>query len=262
MADRIPRRLVAAAGVATSVAALLMLAPLAAFAAEATDGSDIGITVTTTPAPSPSTGGSAAGSGSGAVSGSSSTARPSSGTSSLASRAADTTVSTPDGEVQQAAGGAAPVDEVGVPGIVYVSGLNTRDVVSLNPFDGAIETTFTVRNASTETYDVDAVMWLDGPFGNDLSGRVPIAVDAVAPGETRAVRAQLNGVGQWGFVTAHVTVTPPGNVGGVAVSPITREAGVFAAPWFLALALFLGALGFITVRIVSWASRPVTVETA
>lgn len=122
-------------------------------------------------------------------------------------------------------------------GVVFVSGLTTRHLPSLNPAQGSLAVEFTVRNISEQPMDATAHFWVDGPFGNTLSDIDGVAIDHLKSGETRVVAATLPGIGQWTVLNAHAVFTPPASVDGVKLSAVTRDATVLAAPWFSILSL-------------------------
>jgi hypothetical protein len=69
-------------------------------------------------------------------------------------------------------------------------------------------------------------------LGVDLGGSDTIAVRGLAPGEIRTIGADIGGVGQWGVLKAHMTVTPPAELRGVKLEPLSRERWVMATPWY------------------------------
>ena len=142
---------------------------------------------------------------------------------------------------------AAGLDEVGVAGILFVGGLTVTPIPSANPLGGTVVASFTVRNVSSSTFDSEATFWLDGPVGNRISA-VDVDVTALAPGQSRVVTADLPGSGQWGFLTAHATYTPPPVIDDVEIEPMTRDASLFALPWFSAVIAVVALGAFVIVR--------------
>lgn len=136
--------------------------------------------------------------------------------------------------------------EVDLAGILFVGGLTATPIPSLDPFGGTVVASFTVRNVSSSTLDSSATFTLDGPFGNRIS-TIDADVAGLEPGQSRVVTADLPGSGQWGFLTAHATFTPPDVVDGVELDQVTRDASLFAFPWFTAI---LGVLILAAVAIV------------
>jgi hypothetical protein len=145
----------------------------------------------------------------------------------------------------------APTDEErSIGGVLYLSGLTTDYVPSLDPLSGELQVRFTVRNVSTASIDGTARFWLSSPLNTGISSVDEVDVAGLKPGESRVVDAVLPGTGQWTFATAHYTYTPPATVDGVALEPMTRDAFVFLPPLFLIGLLITGAVVFVVVRLV------------
>lgn len=147
-------------------------------------------------------------------------------------------------------------DELSLGGILYVSGLSTEYRPSIDPLSGDLEVRFTVRNVSGASIDSSARFWVTNVFGAELAAVDPVEVPALKPDESRVVSATLSGVGQWTFATAHMTLTPPETVDGVALEPLTRETFVVLPPWFLIVLALAGGVASVVVRLVR-AGRPV-----
>ncbi len=73
-------------------------------------------------------------------------------------------------------------------------------------------------------------------------------VDGLEPDETRRVLVEIDGVGQHTVFRSYVTLTPPEEINGVALAPITRNATVVVAPLFSIT--LLGAIG--TLGALAW----------
>ncbi|HEY0119159.1 MAG TPA: hypothetical protein VGC04_10290 [Cellulomonas sp.] len=136
---------------------------------------------------------------------------------------------------------AAPVPEsspgalhpVSVGGVLYVSGVITRQHPSWDPLGGTLHVEMTVRNATDQVLDASASVGAQTLLGIDLGASDTIAVRGLAPGEIRTVGSDIGGVGQWGILKAHMTITPPETFRGVKLAPLARERWVFAPPWYL-----------------------------
>lgn len=139
-------------------------------------------------------------------------------------------------------------NQVSLGGKLFLDGVRSSYQPSVNPFDGTVTVGFTVKNVSNETIDADARFWATGPFGNDLGSVDKVAVTKLAPGESRVVSAELAGVGQWIFINAGYTFTPPATIDGVAVAPISRTAPLFVFPWALAVVALLGVSAVVAAR--------------
>jgi hypothetical protein len=218
------------------LAATLAFGSTAAFAATGDDDNGVGITVTVTPAPS---------------------------TPAPAGSAASTPPRTP---TKPAVDAVAPVadkpvpadDEVDLGGILFVSGLTSVYSWSINPLDGALDTSFTVRNVSKTTFDSTVRFWVDGPLGNQLSEVADVKVTDLKPGESRTLEAKLGGIGQSTFVQVHAKLSPPKVVEGVKLDPLTRDEFLIIPPWGIAAIAGLGAIGFAGFSLVHFLRRPIS----
>jgi hypothetical protein len=141
-------------------------------------------------------------------------------------------------------------DERSIGGVLYVSGVRTEYAPAIDPLGGELRAQFTIRNVSTSTIDGSARFWVTGPVGTDISVVDSVDVTGLKPGESRLVEAELPGVGQWTFATAHYTYTPPSTVDGVALEPMTRDAFVFLPPLFLLGLAGLAVIAFLVVRLI------------
>jgi len=147
-------------------------------------------------------------------------------------------------------------DEVDLGGILFVSGLSSVYDWSINPLDGATETSLTVRNVSKSTFTSTVRFWADGPIGNRLSEVADVKVTDLKPGESRTLEARLGGIGQSTFVQVHATLTPPKVVDGVKLDSLTRDQFIVIAPWGLAALGGLGVVGFAVFSLVQFLRRP------
>ena len=208
---------------------------ISAMAADGDSGGGIGISVTvpsSTPTLTPS---STVPATSTTVNGNTTTTTPRGGTSSgtpSSSVPAVNTVSTDPLD-----------DQVGLGGVVVISGLTSTNNPSINPLEGTLTTRFTVRNVSDDELDASAKFWITNVVGAKLSSRT-VTVRDLAAGESRVVEATLPGVGQWTALTTHMTFTPPAEVDGTKLVPVTRDAVIFVEPWFAFAGLLLAAAGY------------------
>jgi hypothetical protein len=140
-------------------------------------------------------------------------------------------------------------DEVDLGGVLNVGGLSSASIPSLNPFAGELQMWFTVRNVSRSTVQATAQFWMEGIFGNRISGVDGVLIADLKPGEVRTVSAELPGVGQWTVITAHATFNPPETVDGAELSPLTRDTTVFSLPWLMVLIASVALGAWATVQI-------------
>jgi hypothetical protein len=245
---------------AVAILAASVIALLALPAGPAVASSQSTVTCSTTASPAPSEGGvdmsativgpatspcdakpnGSVSSGSGSTPGSTSIRQNGSGTGSVVD---------PAGVVTEGDLPTLTLDEVDLGGMLSIGGLSSSYRPSFNPFGGDLELSFTVRNTSQSTVDATADFWMEGPFGLRISSADDVAVAALKPGETRTVSASLPGVGQWTILTAHTTFTPPETVDDVPLTPLTRDATVFALPWFVVLLVALGLAAWVVVLV-------------
>lgn len=146
----------------------------------------------------------------------------------------------------------APAGTETVGGVLAVGGLSTSYAPSRNPLIGTVHVQMTVQNLSSEVIAPTVGFWLTNALGMRLSQQDVQGVGVIAPGELRVAEADLTGVGQWAAVDVHMKLTPPAQIGGVAINPLTRDRWVFAPPWFVAVALVVGAAVLAAWR---WSSR-------
>jgi hypothetical protein len=138
---------------------------------------------------------------------------------------------------------------VEVGGVLFVSGVRTTYHPSRDPFGGTLHIELTVRNASAWTVDASAEMGARTLLGLDLGGDGSTDVRGLRPGEVRVLSKDIEGVGQWTVLKAHVTLTPPKQVGGTKLQPLARERWLLVPPWYLiALVVALCIVVWVLVR--------------
>jgi len=137
-----------------------------------------------------------------------------------------------------------------VGGVLYISGINTAYVPSINPGTGVIKARFTIRNFSTTTIDSSVTFRLTNFLGQQLSRVDPVPILRLEPNETRIILAELENPGQWTFTTASFTLSPTSLVDGARIPKYTRDEAVFFLPWFIIVLLVIGAAAYAIVRIV------------
>lgn len=125
----------------------------------------------------------------------------------------------------------APDGETSIGGILFVSGLTIRHTPSINPLDGRVDMTFTVRNTYKRPIEGKAVFWVTNWLGSTIGHEVTVNVNVKA-GETETVTAAIRGVGQWGVITGHATYTPPRFLDAITLTAVTRSSVVVYPPWF------------------------------
>lgn len=134
----------------------------------------------------------------------------------------------PGDEVDEALGG----DAFDLSGILTLSGLTGVIDPSLDSGGGDATVRFTVRSSASTPVDFDAAFRLDNSLGITVASVARTDGEPLQPGETRTIEATLPDIGQWTVYNARVTFTPPAEVDGVALTPITRDTMLVAPPYF------------------------------
>lgn len=139
-------------------------------------------------------------------------------------------------------GATATSDAEALQGLMYVSGLTTSYAPDLNPLEGQVRVSLTVRNLSTVPVDGSALFWLTQPFGGTIGDPMTVPVRRLKAGETRTVSANLTHVGLWPLVRAHATFTPPALIGDTPLNAVSREVAVIVPTWSGGILLAGGAI--------------------
>ncbi len=138
-------------------------------------------------------------------------------------------------------------DPIVVDGILSVSRLLASVEPSFTPGNGVVSLSFTVRNSSSTPFDATARFWIENAVGARVASTDDIAVNGLEPGETRRVIARIDGLGQYTYLTGHVTFTPPDEVEGTPLEPLSRDTIIVLPPLFsLAVGGGLAAIGGLT----------------
>lgn len=110
-----------------------------------------------------------------------------------------------------------------------------------------------MRNLSAAPFSSTATFWVDNAFGGLIAKTGEMAIVDLQPGETRRVQVVFEGLGQHIVLNVNATLTPPAEVGGTPVDPISRDSTVMVPPWFsIALASGIAVLS----RFGWWAYSP------
>jgi hypothetical protein len=226
--------------------ALAILATLCGLSFSGAAVAQQGIGITVTVAPDSSGDGSAGGSqGGGSPQGGSS-----SGGSNVGSGDSPAGTASADASPAPSSGGSS------LGGIVFVSGLGSRYLWSVNPLDTRVRLTIIVRNDSRSMFSAKSLFWIETPVGSRFGEDSAIPISRLKPGETRTIETIIGGVGQWTVLHAHVKLTPPRTVDGTTLKPVTRDSFVLVPPLLvggsaLALCIVFTALRFV------WIARAV-----
>ena len=131
-----------------------------------------------------------------------------------------------------AADDALGADPVVVDGVVAMSGLSAAASPSIEIGNGTLTVSFVVRNLSTAPFSSTATFWVDNAFGGLIAKTGEMAIDDLQPDETRRVQVVFKGLGQHIVLNVNATLTPPAEVGGTSIGPISRDSTLIVPPWF------------------------------
>ena len=116
---------------------------------------------------------------------------------------------------------------------------------------------FTMRNITDAPITSTLRFWLDNAVNLPVAMVDKVSVDDLAPNETRTVTATIHDVGQWAWFKGHVTMTPPADIGGTALSPLTRDSFTLIPPYFALIALAVAAALTLILRFVLLVPRTI-----
>jgi hypothetical protein len=127
-----------------------------------------------------------------------------------------------------------------------VSGLTSVYMPDLNPFNGSVFLTYTVKNSGNVVLKANTVASVSGLFGSALSGETTAEMPELLPDGSLVMTTVVPGVWQWLWMNSQVSLTATVDEGtrlpGV-LPRATREASTWAVPW--ALLILLMAAGFV-----------------
>ena len=135
-------------------------------------------------------------------------------------------------------------------GLLYVSGLSLQGRSSINPAATQAVLEFTVHNVSSTVISGKAAFRVHNVLGAQLGETQTVTLVDLKPDETRMVQATVRDVGQWGLLHGSVVFTPPKEVEGITLSPMTREQYFFVFPWFSSVVVVLGLASLAVVLVV------------
>ncbi len=127
-----------------------------------------------------------------------------------------------------------------------VGGLSATYQPDLNPFNGQVILTYTVKNTGNVALSANTVSSVTGLFGMPLSGVTTSTMPEILPDGSHVITVAVPGVWQWIWMNASISLA--GTIDKNAPSPgamptATREASTWAMPW--ALLILLVAAGFV-----------------
>ncbi|MEN2737826.1 hypothetical protein ABCS02_08555 [Microbacterium sp. X-17] len=125
-----------------------------------------------------------------------------------------------------------------------------------NPFSGSVTLHYVVQNTGNISLAANTTASVKTWFGIPVGAAASSPVNELLPGSTAAVDVELAGIGQLGYLTPGVTLSPfvesqdPSLQ--VPASPVSRDTFLLALPWTL---LILIALIVAVVLLLRWRRR-------
>jgi hypothetical protein len=146
------------------------------------------------------------------------------------------------GDAGAAAAGAAAATASGIKAkdqpVISVGGVRPSYEGSLNPFDGALEVSYTVTNTGNVPIVGDVDMVVRGPV-TIVARSAATQVGPIAPGKTQTYTTRLEGTEQAGPLRIAVRLVPHASKAG-KLPNVYREATALAVPWSALALLALG----------------------
>lgn len=169
-------------------------------------------------------------------------------TSSNSSSSASTTAAADGAVTSETLTGTAAVVDLGpdpfsVGGQLYFGGVSSEANYATGVLFPALRSTVVVRNVTTSPVSAVASVAVSNLFGGAVAESRNIAIDNLAPGETRKVTIRTDNVGSWGGYNVALSVAVP-----QSDAAVTRGTTTFAFP-LASLLVVLGALALATVLI-------------
>ena len=140
-------------------------------------------------------------------------------------------------------------------GVLFVGGVTAASKATINGFGEPAELSISVQNAYIKAYALKVKFQVLSVFSTVVAEIPEFTTSKIAKNETRILSAKTDrGIGQWGFYTARVTVTPPTKIGTATLRPIIRDSLFFVWP-LLSMAIVLGlalALMLLRMYLILW----------
>lgn len=121
----------------------------------------------------------------------------------------------------------------------------------LNPFAGRTTISYTITNGGNVSLGADVVSRVRGLFGIPIGELDSADLPEMLPGDTRTVTAEVDGVGQWLYLTPEVDLAATVDEDALDAGPLptaARETVIFVVPWGLIAALVIAAIVWLVVR--------------
>jgi hypothetical protein len=114
-------------------------------------------------------------------------------------------------------------------GLITVGGVRTAYQGSLNPFDSAIDVSYTVANTGNIPIRGAVVITVGGPLAV-LARSDSREIGDIAPGKSRTFTTRVTGADQAGLLSVGVRLLPRSSKAAM-LPPVDREASLTAIPW-------------------------------
>ncbi len=136
--------------------------------------------------------------------------------------------------------------------ILTVTNMSATYTGELNPVTGDTLVTFTVKNTGNVALGATMAIGVNTYFGVGVGPVVTQVLEEMLPGSTRSLSIPISGVGQLGYLDAYVKIQPtvdPDAISPGFLAPVSRDAVVFAMPWWLLILLLGAGVVWLVVRI-------------
>lgn len=133
-----------------------------------------------------------------------------------------------------------------------VSSFTASYDATVNPLAGDTTITFTVANKGNVALGANMVIGVNTYFGIGAATAVRQELSEMLPRSTRVITVTVPGVPQLGYLNPYVSLAP--TVADDAMNPgvlttVNRDAVTIAMPWWLVIALIVGAVIYLIVRV-------------
>jgi dihydroorotate dehydrogenase (fumarate) len=123
---------------------------------------------------------------------------------------------------------------------------------SLNPLDGSVDVTYTVRNAGNIALEGRVAIGVNTYFGIGAAPVLTQELTELLPGSSREFTVKVPGVGQIGYLNPYVRLLPAVDENSFDAGPLeetSRDTMAFAMPWWLLILLVVGLAVLLVIRL-------------
>lgn len=121
----------------------------------------------------------------------------------------------------------------------------------LNPFAGRTTISYTITNGGNVSLGADVVSRVRGLFGIPIGELDTAEIPEMLPGDTRTVTAEVDGVGQWIFLSPEIDLAATVDEDALDAGPLptaARETVIVVVPWGLIAVLVIAAIVWLVMR--------------